>query len=115
MDDVEAAMKGMLDPKFEEEVIEPVKPVKTTIKKEIESIAPTIEFEEEIDEYVPAPEACSDPHAASAAARLPWPAGRCHSAQSAVEYHPVFQWGILRPRSASALHLDNAPAPAQTG
>lgn len=49
-----------IEEEFEEEVIEPVKPVKTTIKKEIESIAPTIEFEEEIDEYVPAPEACSD-------------------------------------------------------
>ena len=34
---------------YEEEDIEPVVPVKQTIKKEIESIAPTISFEEEVD------------------------------------------------------------------
>lgn len=44
----------------EEEVIKPAKPVKQEIKKEIEAIAPAIEFEEEVDEYIPAPEACSD-------------------------------------------------------
>ena len=44
----------------EEEIIdEPVKPVKQEIKKEIESIAPAIKFEDD-DEFIAAPEACSD-------------------------------------------------------
>ena len=45
---------------IEEKIAEPEKPVKQTIKEEVETIAPKISFKENTNKYVPAPEACSD-------------------------------------------------------
>lgn len=57
---VEPEIEEEIEEFYEEEDIEPVTPVKQTIKQEVESIAPAISFEDEADTYTAPPEACSD-------------------------------------------------------
>lgn len=57
---VEPEIEEEIEEFYEEEDIEPVTPVKQTIKQEVESIAPAISFREEVDTYTAPPEACSD-------------------------------------------------------